>query len=73
MKNKKNQIQKYIEELKMKEEYIEYLSDDQTIIHRKDGGILIINGSPSVDNCKTFVKILLLEKQRLYLYQNNST
>ncbi|MNW54200.1 hypothetical protein D3C74_317930 [compost metagenome] len=48
----------------MCEKYKEYINEDQVIIHRPDGSKTIINGSPSLENCKTFIKILLLEKQR---------
>ncbi|MNW36767.1 hypothetical protein D3C74_137860 [compost metagenome] len=55
----------------MKEDYIEYINEDKLIIHSADGATIIVNGSPSIENCKKFIKILLLAKKELE--QKNSS
>ncbi|MOA41869.1 hypothetical protein D3C78_1638740 [compost metagenome] len=49
----------------MKIEWVEHISDERVILHNDDGSTTIIQGTPSVDNCKIFIKTLILEKRRL--------
>lgn len=46
---------------------IEYINENQIIMHSMHGNIkvrTVVNGNPSLENCKTFIEILLLEKHR---------
>jgi hypothetical protein len=40
------------------------VAKDSQVIKMPDGGTLIINGTPSIDGCKGFVKIILEGKQK---------